>query len=80
MEGQRGLSQDSGYDSKRFALRRVTMASYHVLQAAVPHIRSRAAVMGEEVETVLWRALNAFNSRISWEPFTVPERDSSYSF
>ena len=79
MEGQRGLSQDSGYDSKCFALRCVTMASYQVLQAAVPCVRSRAGVMGEEVETALWRALNAFNTGRSWEPFTVPERDSSCS-
>ena len=68
MEGQRGLSQDSGYGSKCFALSCVTVASHQVLQAAVPHVTSRAGVMGEEAETVLWRALNVFNSGRSWEP------------
>lgn len=69
-----GATQNSGYNSKCFAFSHATVTSHQALQTVVPRVRSTAALMGEEAGTMLWRALNALNSRRSWEPFSVSEQ------
>lgn len=68
------LSQNSGYNSKCFASNHVTVASCQALQAVFPNVRGMAGMMGEEVRTLLRKALGALNSGRSWEPFNVLEK------
>lgn len=68
------LSQNSGYNSKCSAFSHVTVASHQALQAVIPHVKNMAGVTEEEIGAKLWRALSAFNSAGSWEPFSVLEQ------